>query len=82
MSSLVNELEKPTLWSEGEGRWMRARITEVARIDSRGSKDGMSWKNDYPVPGRTNYTLLFDRDHQPKPALDAVLAVPVESGSR
>ena len=49
MSSLGNELEKPTLWSEGEGRWMRARITEVARIDSRGSKDGMSWKIYCPV---------------------------------
>ncbi len=33
--SLVNELEKPTLWSEGEGRWMGAEITEVASIDSR-----------------------------------------------
>ena len=39
--SLVNELEKPTLWSEGEGRWMGAEITEVAHIDSRGSRDGM-----------------------------------------
>lgn len=39
--SLVNELEKPTLWSEGEGRRMSAEITEVARIISRGSRDGM-----------------------------------------
>ena len=39
--SLVNELEKPTLWSEGEGRWMSAGITEVARIISRGSRGGM-----------------------------------------
>ena len=39
--SLVNELEKPTLWSEGEGRWMDAEITEVARIDFRGSRVGM-----------------------------------------
>ena len=37
--SLVNEMEKPTLWSEGEGRWMGAEITEVASIDSRGSRD-------------------------------------------
>jgi len=36
----------------------------------------MSWKNGYPIPERTNYPLLFDRQHQPKPALDAVLAVP------
>jgi hypothetical protein len=42
-------MEKPTLWSEGEGRRMRARITEVARIDSRGSKDGMLWKIHCPV---------------------------------
>ena len=31
--SLVNELEKPTLWSEGEGRWMDAEITEVTSVD-------------------------------------------------
>ena len=39
--SLVNELEKPTLWSEGEGRWMDAEITEVASIIFRGSRVGM-----------------------------------------
>ena len=49
MSSLVNELETPTLWSEGEGRWTCARITEVAHVDSRGSKDGMLWKIYCPV---------------------------------
>ena len=41
MSSLVNELEKPSLWSEGEGRRTRTETTEVVRIVSRGSKDGM-----------------------------------------
>ena len=49
MSSLVNELEKPTLWSEGEGRWMSAGITEVASIDSRGSRVGMFSKIYFPV---------------------------------
>jgi len=34
-------LEKPTLWSGGEGRRMCAETTEVARIISRGSRDGM-----------------------------------------
>ena len=47
--SLVNELEKPTLWSEGEGRWMGAEITEVASIDSRGSRVGMYSKIYCPV---------------------------------
>ena len=47
--SLVNELEKPTLLSEGEGRWRNAGITEVASIDSRGSRVGMFSKMDCPV---------------------------------
>ena len=49
MCSLVNELEKPTLWSEGEGRWRDAGITEVASIDSRGSRVGMFLKIYCPV---------------------------------
>lgn len=49
MSSLVNLMEKPTLWSEGEGRWMSAGITEVALIDSRGSRVGMFRKIYCPV---------------------------------
>lgn len=49
ISSLVNEVEKPTLWSEGEGRWMDVGITEVAFIDSRGSRVGMSSKIYCPV---------------------------------
>ena len=49
MSSLVNILEKPTLWSGGEGRWTGAGITEVAHVDSRGSRVGMLWKIYCPV---------------------------------
>jgi len=49
MSSLVNELEKLTLWSKGEGRWMCAGRTEVVHVDSRGSKDGMLRKMHCPV---------------------------------
>ena len=49
MSSLVNEVEKPTLWSEGEGRWTRAETTEVVRVISRGSRVGMFLKIYCPV---------------------------------
>ena len=54
----------------------------IERVSVWGVEDGMSWKNDYPIPGRTNYTLLFDRERQPKPALEAVLTVPGEAGAR
>jgi endo-1,4-beta-xylanase len=48
----------------------------IDRVTFWGAHDGLSWKNGYPVPGRTNYPLLFDRNRQPKPAYHAVLAVP------
>jgi endo-1,4-beta-xylanase len=35
--------------------------------------DGDSWLNDWPVRGRTNHPLLWDREGKPKPAFDAVL---------
>lgn len=49
---------------------------KIDRVTLWGVYDGMSWKNGYPVPGRTNYPLLYDRDRKAKPALEAVLKVP------
>ena len=49
---------------------------KIDRVTVWGVSDGMSWKNGYPVPDRTNYPLLFDRNHKPKPAFDAVLGLP------
>ena len=37
--------------------------------------DGESWKNNFPVRGRTNYPLLFDRKLNKKPVYDAVAAL-------
>jgi endo-1,4-beta-xylanase len=48
---------------------------EVSRVTFWGVTDRDSWKNNWPVPGRTNYPLLFDRRGRPKPAFNAVLAV-------
>lgn len=51
---------------------------KIDRVTFWGVHDGMSWKNGYPVPNRTNYPLLWDRNRQPKPAFDAVLNVPAQ----
>ena len=51
---------------------------KIARVTFWGVHDGMSWKNDYPIPGRINYPLVWNRSRQPKPALNAVLHVPEE----
>lgn len=47
----------------------------VTRVTFWGVGDKDSWKNNWPVKGRTNYPLLFDRKAQPKPAFHAVLQV-------
>ncbi len=57
-------------------RIFHGRRDRLHRVSVWGVEDGMSWKNGYPIPDRTNYPLLFDRQGQPKPALGAVLAVP------
>jgi endo-1,4-beta-xylanase len=45
----------------------------VERVTFWGLHDGISWKNDFPVRGRTNHPLLFDRAMQPKPAYSRVM---------
>lgn len=46
---------------------------EVTRVTLWGVTDKDSWKNDWPIRGRTNYPLLFDRNAEPKPAFNAVI---------
>lgn len=46
---------------------------KIARVTFWGVNDGQSWLNDWPLPGRTNYPLLFDRNYQPKPAYYPVI---------
>jgi endo-1,4-beta-xylanase len=37
--------------------------------------NGDSWLNNWPVRGRTNYPLLFDRNGRPTPAYGAVIGI-------
>jgi endo-1,4-beta-xylanase len=46
----------------------------ISRITFWGVDDGQSWLNNWPIPGRTNYPLLFDRNFKPKPVFYSVIA--------
>jgi endo-1,4-beta-xylanase len=46
---------------------------KIDRVTFWGVHDGHSWRNDWPMRGRHDYALLFDRQLKPKPAFDAVL---------
>jgi endo-1,4-beta-xylanase len=46
---------------------------KIDRITFWGVNDAHSWLNGWPVRGRTNYPLLFDRNFEPKKAYEAVI---------
>ncbi|TCN50714.1 endo-1,4-beta-xylanase [Flavobacterium circumlabens] len=46
---------------------------KISRVTFWGVHDGQSWLNDWPVKGRTNYPLLFDKDLKPKKAYNSVI---------
>lgn len=46
---------------------------KISRVTMWGVADGDSWKNDFPMRGRTDYPLLFDRNHQAKPIVDLII---------
>lgn len=45
----------------------------ITRVTAWGVTDGDSWKNDFPVHGRVDYPLLFDRQCQPKPFVEEIM---------
>ena len=51
---------------------------KINRVTFWGVMDKHSWLNDWPIKGRTNYPLLFDRDYQPKVAYTRLLGVNTE----
>ncbi|MDE6654375.1 MAG: endo-1,4-beta-xylanase, partial [Muribaculaceae bacterium] len=45
----------------------------ISRVNFWGVTDGDSWKNSWPMKGRKEYPLLFDRDYQMKPFMKEYL---------
>ena len=52
----------------------------IDRITFWGVADDDSWLNRWPVPGRTNYPLLFDRQNKPKLAYQRMMAIARDQG--
>ena len=51
----------------------------VERVTFWGVYDKTSWLNDWPIVGRTNYPLFFDRNYQPKPVVKEVIKLFTQS---
>lgn len=48
---------------------------KITRVTFWGIHDGQSWLNNWPIRGRTNYPLLFDRNFEKKQAYEGVVGV-------
>ncbi len=46
---------------------------KVTRVTLWGVSDVNSWKNNFPMRGRTDYPLLFDRDYKAKPIVNRLI---------
>lgn len=59
-------------WNRRMGDFLRLFVRYsgvISRVTAWGLTDADSWKNNFPVPGRTDYPLWFDRDYRMKPFL-------------
>jgi endo-1,4-beta-xylanase len=54
-------------------RILLAHSDDVDRVTFWGVDDAQSWKNGWPMQGRTDYPLLFDRAKQPKRAFFEII---------
>jgi endo-1,4-beta-xylanase len=46
---------------------------KITRVTLWGVSDGDSWRNGWPISGRTDYALLFNRNYQPKPIVQLII---------
>ena len=58
------------LWNKRMGEFFTLFVKHsdvITRVTAWGLTDEDSWKNNWPMQGRKDYPLLFDRDYEPKP---------------
>ncbi len=46
---------------------------KISRVTLWGVTDGGSWLNNFPMPGRTDYALPFDRNYEAKPVVNDII---------
>jgi endo-1,4-beta-xylanase len=48
---------------------------KISRVTFWGVNDSQTWRNYWPINGRTDYPLFFDRNNQAKPVVAAVIGL-------
>lgn len=79
---LPQDVEK--VWEERYLDFFRLFIKhqdKIERVTFWGVVDADSWKNDFPVMGRTDYPLLFDRNNKAKPIVQKLIDLAKDSST-
>ena len=64
-----------TLWNNRMADFFRLFLKhhdKISRVTICGVSDAQTWRNNWPIPGRKDYPLLFDRNYQPKPIVETI----------
>lgn len=48
---------------------------KITRVTTWGVNDAQTWRNDWPIKGRRDYPLLFNRDNSPKEAVEKIISL-------
>jgi|AGTN01.1.fsa_nt_gi Beta-1,4-xylanase len=65
-----------TIWEEQYVDFFKLFLKhrdKISRVTLWGVSDASSWRNDWPMQGRTDYPLLFDRNYQAKPVVNRLI---------
>ncbi len=63
-------------WNERLGEFFKLFIKhsdKISRVTIWGLTDNHTWRNNWPIRGRKDYPLLFDRNYQPKPVVETII---------
>ena len=52
----------------------------IERVTLWGVNDNQTWRNNWPMKGRTDYPLLFDRKNQPKEVVPQLIKLAEKTG--
>ena len=80
MNPFVNGLT-PEANAEWENRFFsffelfEKHSDKISRVTLWGLRDADSWKNNWPIMGRTDYPLLFDRNYEAKPVVKRIMEI-------
>ena len=65
-----------TAWTNRYNEFFRLFLKhsdKISRVTLWGVTDSQTWRNNWPMPGRTDYPLLFDRNYQPKAIVKQII---------